>query len=67
MMLYINQQPSTLTATNLAELAQALMLPAQGIALVFNQQILPRALWPQTPLPTDGDQYIEIFHLVAGG
>jgi thiamine biosynthesis protein ThiS len=66
-MLYINQQPSAITASNLAELAQALLLPPQGIALVLNQQILPRALWQHTLLPVDGDQHIEIFQLVAGG
>ncbi len=66
-MLYVNQQPCTLTANTLAELAEALALPVQGVALVLNQQLLPRTVWAQTPLPDSTDHHIEIFHLVAGG
>ena len=66
-MLYVNQQPCTLTANTLAELAAALALPAQGIALVLNQQLLPRTVWAQTPLPESADHHIEIFQIVAGG
>jgi len=66
-MLYVNQQPCSLPARTLAELAEALALPAQGVALVLDQQLLPRALWAQTPLPDDRDHYIEVFQLVAGG
>jgi thiamine biosynthesis protein ThiS len=66
-MIYVNQQPCTLTANTLAELAEAMALPAQGIALVLNQQLLPRAVWAQTALPDSTDHHIEIFQLVAGG
>lgn len=66
-MLYVNQQPCALTVNTLAELAEALVLPAQGVALVLDQQLLPRALWPHTLLPDNADHHIEIFHLVAGG
>ena len=66
-MLYINQQESTLQAATLAELAEQLALPAQGIALVLDRQLLPRVLWAQTPLSPEGDHHIEIFQLVAGG
>jgi sulfur carrier protein len=66
-MLYINQQESTLQAATLAELAEQLALPAQGIALVLDRQLLPRVLWAQTALPDSTDHHIEIFQLVAGG
>jgi sulfur carrier protein len=66
-MLYINQQQSLLQAATLADLAQQLALPAQGVALVLDQQLLPRALWAQTPLSKGLDHHIEIFQLVAGG
>jgi sulfur carrier protein len=66
-MLYVNQQPHTQVANTVAELAETLALPAQGIALVLNQQLLPRTVWAQTPLPDNADHHIEIFHLVAGG
>ena len=66
-MLYVNQQPCILTANTVAELAEALALPVQGVALVLNQQLLPRTVWAQTPLPDSTDHHIEIFHLVAGG
>ncbi len=66
-MLYINQQKSALQASTLAELAEQLALPAQGVALVLDRQLLPRALWAQTPLSAEQDHHIEIFQLVAGG
>ncbi len=66
-MLYINQQKSLLQAATLADLAQQLALPTQGIALVLNRQLLPRALWEQTSLSIEQDHHIEIFQLVAGG
>lgn len=66
-MLYINQQKSLLQAATLADLAQQLALPTQGVALVLNRQLLPRALWAQTQLPEETDHHIEIFQLVAGG
>lgn len=66
-MLYINQQKSLLQAATLADLAQQLALPTQGVALVLNQQLLPRALWSHTALPASTDHHIEIFQLVAGG
>lgn len=66
-MLYINQQKSELQASTLAELAQQLALPSQGVALVLNRQLLPRTLWAQTPLSPGQDHHIEIFQLVAGG
>ncbi len=66
-MLYINQQQSPLQAATLADLAQQLALPPQGVALVLNRQLLPRVLWAQTPLSTEQDHHIEIFQLVAGG
>ncbi len=66
-MLYINQQQSALQAKTLADLAQQLALPPQGVALVLNRQLLPRGLWAHTQLPKDTDHHIEIFQLVAGG
>lgn len=66
-MLYINQQQSLLQAATLADLAQQLALPTQGVALVLDRQLLPRALWAQTPLSPELDHHIEIFQLVAGG
>ncbi len=66
-MLYINQQKSLLQAATLADLAQQLALPTQGVALVLNRQLLPRTLWAQTQLPEETDHHIEIFQLVAGG
>lgn len=66
-MLYINQQQSLLQAATLADLAEQLALPTQGVALVLNRQLLPRALWAQTALSPELDHHIEIFQLVAGG
>lgn len=66
-MLYINQQQSLLQAATLADLAEQLALPPQGIALVLDRQLLPRALWAQTTLSPEQDHHIEIFQLVAGG
>ncbi|WP_348734524.1 sulfur carrier protein ThiS [Rheinheimera texasensis] len=66
-MLYINQQKSLLQAATLADLAEQLALPKQGVALVLNRQLLPRTLWAQTQLPEETDHHIEIFQLVAGG
>ncbi len=66
-MLYINQQKSMLQAATLAELAEQLALPTQGVALILDRQLLPRTLWAQTPLSEELDHHIEIFQLVAGG
>lgn len=49
----------------LQQLADYLMLKTDGIALVVNDEIIPRANWCETTL-AEGDS-ISLFTVIAGG
>lgn len=51
--------------STLVDLVTALQMKGDRIAIELNQQIVPRAAWPETPLH-DGDR-LEIVHFVGGG
>lgn len=50
MIVTVNQQEVDTQATSLQELAQALGLPAQGVAIAIDNRMIPRAEWERTPL-----------------
>jgi thiamine biosynthesis protein ThiS len=49
----------------LAALVDALGMKPDRVAVELNREIVPRNLWPETPLH-DGDR-LEIVHFVGGG
>jgi thiamine biosynthesis protein ThiS len=51
--------------STVAELVATLAMQADRVALEQNGAIVPRAVWPQTPLAA-GDR-LEIVHFVGGG
>jgi sulfur carrier protein len=53
---------STFTLTALIE---SLSMKPDRVAVELNREIVPRHLWPETPLK-DGDR-LEIVHFVGGG
>jgi len=60
----LNDQPYQTTASNLAALAAELTLPPAS-AVIYQGQIIPRALWEQTELTSAAA--VSFFNLVAGG
>lgn len=62
---FINQTETLTDAATIQQLAVQLNLPAQGVALAINQQVVPRAQWESTPV-TDGAQ-ITLIKAVFGG
>jgi sulfur carrier protein len=69
MNLHINGEPRTFADVapqfTLAELIESLAMKPDRVAVELNRAIVPRDLWPQTPLK-DGDR-LEIVHFVGGG
>jgi len=62
----VNGQPQQVGAgTTVAELLARLKLPARGVAVELNMQIVPRPRHPEQPLH-EGDK-LEIVSLVGGG
>ncbi len=49
----------------LAALIESLGMKPDRVAVELNREIVPRDLWPETPLK-DGDR-LEIVHFVGGG
>jgi sulfur carrier protein len=49
----------------LAALLAWLKLPAEGVAVERNREIVPRARWAETPI--EADDNLEVVHLVGGG
>ena len=49
----------------LAALIESLNMKPDRVAVELNREIVPRNLWPQTPLK-EGDR-LEIVHFVGGG
>lgn len=66
MQIKVNGQPldaeETLTAATLVE---RLGYAGKRLALEINREIVPRSLWPQTPLRA-GDE-VEVVHAIGGG
>lgn len=62
----VNGDPREVPAgTSLGAFLSDLHLPSDGIAVAINQEVIPRATHPQTPLKA-GD-IVEIIHAVGGG
>ena len=65
MNLIINGESRDVPAETLSGLVQHLAMKPDRVAIELNRQIVPRELWPQTPL-TEGDR-LEIVQFVGGG
>ena len=70
MTLHINGESRTVPDAagmplTLAGLIESLNMKPDRVAVELNREIVPRALWPVTPLK-DGDR-LEIVHFVGGG
>ena len=65
MNLIINGELRDVAAETLSGLVQHLAMKPDRVAIELNRQIVPRELWPQTPL-TEGDR-LEIVQFVGGG
>lgn len=52
-------------AFTLAALIESLNMKSDRVAVELNREIVPRNLWPETPLK-EGDR-LEIVHFVGGG
>lgn len=63
--IFLNEKQLSTQATTLEELAHELQLPALPLAALLNQQVIGKALWPDTKL-TEHCQ-LSFFQLVAGG
>lgn len=64
--LLVNGQPEQVPAgLTAADLLTRLKLPAKGVAVELNEQIIPRARLAETEL-REGDQ-LEVVSLVGGG
>lgn len=50
MKIIINSKETETTSQNLSELATELNLPAKGVAVAINNQLITRAEWPSTSL-----------------
>ena len=46
----INSKKTSITSTNLQELAQEMSLPEKGVAMAINNQMIPRTEWANTPI-----------------
>ncbi len=65
MKISINNKETETAATNLQELADAMLLPAQGVAMALGTRMVQRTEWAATPL-RDGDSVI-IIKAACGG
>jgi thiazole synthase len=66
MNLMVNGEPATTPeGSTVADLLDRMGLPARGIAVERNREIVPKSAYGVTPL-TDGDR-IEIVQFVGGG
>lgn len=50
MKIIINSKETETSSQNLSELATELNLPAKGVAVAINNQLITRAEWPSTSL-----------------
>ena len=65
MTITLNGSPRATAAPDLAALIAELGMKPDRVAVELNLEIVPRAVWPATPLK-DGDR-LEIVHFVGGG
>ena len=65
MLIQINGESHTTTATSIAQLVHSLGMKADRVAVELNREIAPRKQWEEIPL-RDGDK-LEIVQFVGGG
>lgn len=51
----INNKKTSVTSTNLQELAQEMNLPEKGVAVAISNQMIPRTEWVNTPIAEGAD------------
>lgn len=65
MRLIINDTPTEVNATTVAQLIEEMKVPAESVAVALNQTIIARDAWSFTSL-TAGDS-LAVFQAIAGG
>lgn len=65
MQVFVNHQPLQTEATTLATLARELKLPAAGVAVALNAQMVTRSKWAETALTPDCQ--ITVIKAACGG
>lgn len=61
----INNKKTSVTSTNLQELAQEMNLPEKGVAIAISNQMIPRTEWANTPIAESAD--VVIIKAACGG
>ena len=61
----INNKKTSVTSTNLQELAQEMNLPEKGVAIAISNQMIPRTEWANTPSAEGAD--VVIIKAACGG
>ncbi|MBR6973895.1 MAG: sulfur carrier protein ThiS [Bacteroidaceae bacterium] len=61
----INNKKTSVTSTNLQELAQEMNLPEKGVAIAISNQMIPRTEWANTPIAEGVD--VVIIKAACGG
>ena len=61
----INNKKTSVTSTNLQELAQEMNLPEKGVAIAISNQMIPRTEWASTPIAEGAD--VVIIKAACGG
>jgi sulfur carrier protein len=61
----INNKKTSVTSTNLQELAQEMNLPEKGVAVAVSNQMIPRTEWANTPIAEGAD--VVIIKAACGG
>ena len=60
-----NNKKTSVTSTNLQELAQEMNLPEKGVAIAISNQMIPRTEWANTPIAEGAD--VVIIKAACGG
>lgn len=61
----INNKKTSVTSTNLQELAREMNLPEKGVAIAISNQMIPRTEWANTPIAEGAD--VVIIKAACGG
>ncbi len=61
----INNKKTSVTSTNLQELALEMNLPEKGVAIAISNQMIPRTEWANTPIAEGAD--VVIIKAACGG
>lgn len=61
----INNKKTSVTSTNLQELAQEMNLPEKGVAIAISNQMIPRTEWANIPIAEGAD--VVIIKAACGG